>query len=88
MEVLEKIVIVEFNSISEALDYMKESGNSFAFKVTDDIYSDSGDIILIESEYTSVLINEIWLGDISNKSLPGVLYVEDGFLKYYKEVNI
>ena len=86
MEIVEKIMIVEFNSISNALDYMVESGNSFAFKVEDKVYSGSG-IIISRPDSFDVVFGEIWLGGISEKSVPGVLYIEDGFLKYFKEVN-
>ena len=84
MEILEKIVIVEFDLISNAIDYMEESGNSFAFKVEDNIYSGSGVILSSPDSFEDVLFGDIWLGGISEKSLPGSLYIEDGFLKYYK----
>jgi hypothetical protein len=82
---IEKIIIVEFDSISNALGYLEDSGNYFSFKVGDLIYSELGEIISESSEYEVILFGEIWLNDISDNPHSGQLYIDNGFLKYYKE---
>lgn len=86
MNRIEYILIINFNSKEEALAYIQESGLSFSFSVLNvEIFNSIGELIEAPLEYNSFNVDEISLSNASDP-LPGELYIEDGFLKYYKEI--
>jgi len=86
MNRIEYIIIVNFPTKEEALAYIQESGLSFSFSVLGvEIFNPLGELIEAPLEYNSFNVDEISLSNTSDP-LPGELYIEDGFLKYYKEI--
>lgn len=80
----EYIVLVEFNSVDEGIEFMSNSKHKFSFFSGKKTYDFNGNLISTPNKYDLQKINEILL-DISDIPSPGLLYVSDGFLKYYKE---
>ncbi len=92
MERIINIVLGEFNSLNEALEYMNESGNYFAFSVGDIQFSSIGDELTTQEKEllnnqldVKVLHINTFINEIYSEPTQGQLYVEDGFLKYYTE---
>ena len=83
----EYIVLIEFNTINEGVDFMQNINTPFSFMVNNITYDYLGNVIQTPMEYDLYTLNEIYL-DIHIIPSPGVLYVGDGFLKYYKEINL
>lgn len=92
----EQIVLLEFKSISDGVDYMLNQISPFSFCVGRVYYNDLGEQInLKETPDIINLAKESGNGyihiDIHNEPvgmmLPGDLYVSDGFMKYYKIVS-
>lgn len=80
----EIIILPIFNSIEEGSSYLTTSALDFAFSVNNKTYSITG--IEIDTPINSQLIpiNDIYI-QLHGDPQPGQLYVEDGFLKYFKE---
>lgn len=83
----EKIVLVEFISVLEGLDYINNSPNKFCFYVGGQTYDINGNVIQTPSNYEIFGINNIYI-NITDDTAPGQLYISDGFIKYYKEIVI
>ena len=81
----EYIVLVEFESVLQALDYMNKTKNYFAFISNGKTYDFNGNEINSPNEYESYLFGEIYI-DITDGTFPGGLYMTENFLKYYKEI--
>jgi hypothetical protein len=86
----EHIVLVNFDLISTAVELMIGSSTPFAFMFEGNTYKYVGGASLIEmietpEEYNLYNFGDIYL-DIHELPSPGVLYVDNGFLKYYKEI--
>lgn len=95
----EQIVLLQFKSISDGVDYMLNQISPFSFCVGRVYYNNLGEQInypeeLEKPDYIN-LAKESGNGyihiDIHNEPvemmLPGDLYVSDGFIKYYKIVS-
>jgi hypothetical protein len=80
----EKIVLVEFNSVLEGLDYMNISPNKFCFYVDGQTYDINGNVIQTPNNSEIFGINNIYI-NITDDTAPGQLYISEGFIKYYKE---
>ena len=82
----EYIILLGFSSIQEGVDYMSLSPYTFAFSVGGVTYDFGGSII--DTPNDSSIINEghIFICNHSDP-LPGSLYIDDDFLKYYKEIS-
>jgi hypothetical protein len=83
----EYIVLLDFNAINDGVDFMQNINTPFSFMVNDIAYDYLGNVIQTPVEYDLYSLNQIYL-DIHEVPSPGVLYVSDGFLKYYKETNL
>ena len=92
----EQILLLEFNSISDGVDYMLNQISPFSFCVGRVYYNDLGEEITLSDTPDIInLAKESGNGyihiDIHNEPvammLPGDLYVSDGFMKYYKMVS-
>lgn len=83
----EHIVLIEFNSVNDGTDFMGTINNPFSFMVNSVTYDYLGNVIQTPIEYDLYSLNQICL-DIYETPSPGLLYVSDGFLKYYKEINL
>jgi hypothetical protein len=89
----EQIVLLEFNSISDGVDYMLNQISPFSFCVGRVYYNNLGEEITLSEDPDIInLKNNLSDGyihiDIHEGSvLPGDLYVSDGFMKYYKIVS-
>jgi hypothetical protein len=86
----EHIVLVNFDLISTAVEVMNGLSNPFAFMFEGKTFKYVGGASLIEmietpEEYDLYNFGEIYL-DIYEVPSPSVLYVDNGFLKYYKEI--
>lgn len=80
----EIIILPIFNSIEEASSYLTTNALEFAFSVNNKTYSVTG--IEIDTPINSQLIpiNDIYI-QLHSDPLSGQLFLEDGFLKYFKE---
>jgi hypothetical protein len=83
----EKIVLVEFNSVLEGLDYINNLPDKFCFYVGGETYDINGDFMETPINSEIFGVNNICINIINNTS-PGQLYISDGFIKYYKEIII
>ena len=89
----EHIVLLEFNSISDGVDYMLNQISPFSFCVGKVYYNDLGEEITLSETPDIINLskesrNDYIHIDIHNEPLlPGDLYVSDGFMKYYKIVS-
>ena len=92
----EQILLLEFNSISDGVDYMLNQISPFSFCVGRVYYNDLGEEITLSDTPDIInLAKESGNGyihiDIHNEPvammLPGDLYVSDGFMKYYKMLS-
>ena len=83
MEKKYHIVIPKFESKEIGLKYLSDSQKYFSFSVDEIVYDMNGVVIERPSESTIISIKDIFLGIYDNSS-PGVLYIESGFIKYYK----
>lgn len=87
MENKEFIIIPEFTNLAYALKYIENSEVKFSFSVNGEIYSSNGiknytpnDGLIIEIDKINIIIYD--------NPLPGELYIDNDFLKYYKEKQI
>jgi len=86
MNKVEYIIIINFSTKEEALSYMQSSGLNFSFSVANtEFFNSAGDIISEPESYNSFDKGDISISDKADP-LPGELYIENGFLKYYKEI--
>jgi len=84
MEKKEFIIIPEFTTIEDGLKYIVDNDIKFSFSVNNETYSSDGVKIDTPINCELININDIYIGINDNPS-PGQLYIEDDFLKYYKE---
>jgi len=86
----EHIVLVNFDTISEAVEFMNNINTPFAFMFENQTLKYVGGDSLLEivdtpEEFELYSLGEIYL-DIHEVPSPGILYIDNGFLKYYKEI--
>jgi len=79
------IILVGFNTLQEGLDYMTSSPYNFSFIVGGQTYDSLGNPIATPDNPEIIQYGQIYITDNENPA-PGDLYIEDGFLKYYKEI--
>lgn len=84
MEKKEYIILPEFISVEDALTYLETKNVKFSFSVNNETYSSDGVQISTPNNSEIIPINDIYI-DIYENPQPGQLYVEDDYLKYYKE---
>ena len=84
MEKKEFIIIPEFTSLINALDYIENNKIKISFSVNGVTYSSNGIKNYTPNNGTIMNINDIYIDIYVNPS-PGQLYVDNDFLKYYKE---
>ena len=82
----EHIVLINFNDVNDGVAFMENINTPFSFIVNDMVYDYLGIQITTPSSYEVYNPNEIYL-DIYKNPSPGVLYVDGGYLKYYKETG-
>ena len=81
----EHIVLINFNTINDGIDFMSSINIPFSFIVSGITYDYLGNAIQTPDDFDVYNLGEIYL-DIHEVPSPGVLYVNNGFLKYYKEI--
>lgn len=84
MEKKEFIVIPAFTSFVDALKYIENSKIKFSFSVNNETYSSNSIKNYTPTNGTVININDICIDIYVNPS-PGQLYIDNDFLKYYKE---
>ena len=84
MEKKEFIIIPEFTTIEDGLKYIVNNDIKFSFSVNNETYSSNGIKINTPNNSEIININNIFIGVYYNAG-PGQLYIENDFLKYYKE---
>jgi hypothetical protein len=79
------IILLGFNTLQEGIDYMQSSPYKFSFSFNGNSYDFTG--LGISTPENSSVIDEggIYVCSSENPS-PGELYIENGFLQYYKEI--
>ena len=79
------IILIGFNSIQEGIEYNQTSPYKISFSVDGVTYNEDGDVI--ETPNNSGVIPNVGIYVCNNQNpIPGQLYIEDGFLKYFKYV--
>jgi hypothetical protein len=81
----EHIVLINFDDINSGVYFMTTINTPFSFIVDNITYDYLGNVIQTPNDFDMYNLNEICLV-IYDIPSPGVLYVNNGFLKYYKEV--
>lgn len=81
----EHIVLINFDDINSGIYFMTTINTPFSFIVDNVTYDYLGNVIQTPNDFDMYNLNEICLV-IYDIPSPGVLYVNNGFLKYYKEV--
>ena len=78
--------LFNFNTIQEGVDYMSNSPHKFAFSVGGQTYDNLGNPIPTPdySEITEV-VDVFTVNNVN--PWPGDLYINNGFLRYYKEIG-
>ena len=84
MEKKEYIILPEFTTNESALEYFETSEIKFSFSVNGEIFSSDGVKINKPNNTNIVNINDLYIGVYDNPR-SGELYIENDFLKYYKE---
>jgi hypothetical protein len=85
MNKVEYIVIIKFLTKSEGLVYLGDNNLEFSFKTkSNKFYDHLGNIVTAPDNYEEYEFGKISICD-NIDPLPGELYTENGFLKYYKE---
>lgn len=79
------IILVGFNTLQDGIDYMVSSPYKFAFIVGGQTYDSIGNPITTPENSEVVNFGSIYITDNENPA-SGDLYIEGGFLKYYKEI--
>lgn len=83
----EFIILPKFTSIEEGLTYLNDNAINFCFAVNDKIYNINSEEIISPDNSEIIDISNIYIG-IHTDPQAGQLYIEDNFLKYYKEFNL
>jgi len=81
----EYIIIILFNSKLEGMTYLHNNNLEFVFTDGNGFYDKYGVDVLVDFEYEEYQLNQISL-QISDKNIPGSLYLDNGFIKYFKEI--
>lgn len=87
MDTKEFIIIPRFNSMEDGLNYLNSNDIKFIFGVGDKIFDSNSTEIDIPYDSEIINIDNISIS-INEDPLPGQLYIEDDFLKYYKELDL
>jgi hypothetical protein len=80
----EFIILPQFTSIVIGLNYLKSTENKFCFVAKNKTYSIDGKKIDTPDNSEVINIDDIYI-ELYGDPLPGQLYIENDFLKYYKE---
>lgn len=81
----EYIIIVRFNTKLDGLNYLHNNGYQFVFTDGDIFYDAYGVEVIVDFEHETHDFDKISL-QVGSKDLPGSLYIDNGFIKYFKEV--
>ena len=84
MEKKEFIILPEFTSLANGLKYIKTNNINISFSVNGGIFSSNSIKIDVPNNSTIIPIDGIYI-DIYDNPMPGQLYIDNDFLKYYKE---
>jgi hypothetical protein len=87
MEEKEYIVLLEFNSIEDGVNFMTNKISPFSFYASGKSYDSSGNEISI-TETTDIINGYIHVDIHQEPVMPGEFYINNGFLKYYKLINL
>jgi hypothetical protein len=86
MEKKEYIVLINFQSINEGVNFVNTFITPFCFLFNGETYDSQGNIIQTPDEFVVYNPNEIYVSITELSPSPGDLYVENSFLKYFKEI--
>lgn len=81
----EHIILINFNTINDGINFMSNINTPFSFIVNDVTYDYLGNVIQTPTDFDMYNLGEIYL-DIHGAPSPSVLYINNGFLKYYKQI--
>jgi hypothetical protein len=79
------IILIGFNSIQEGIEYNQNSPYKISFSVDGVTYNEDGDTIETPNNSEVIPNGGIYVCNNQNP-ISGQLYIEDGFLKYFKYV--
>lgn len=81
----EHIILINFNTINDGIDFMANINTPFSFISNGVTYDYLGNVIQTPNDFDIYNLDEIYL-DIHEVPSPSVLYIDNGFLKYYKQI--
>jgi hypothetical protein len=81
----EFIMLPQFTSKTAGLNYLKNTDNKFCFVAKNKVYDILGEEIISPDNSDIINITDIYI-EIYENPQPGQLYIENDFLKYYKEM--
>ncbi len=80
----EFIILPQFTSIVTGLNYLKDTEHKFCFVAKNKTYNIEGKVIDTPDNSEVISIVDIYI-ELHEDPFPGQLYIENDFLKYYKE---
>ena len=86
MEKKEYIVLINFQSVSDGVNFVNSFSQPFCFLFDGQTYNSQGLVIQTPDEFVSYNQNEIYVSINETTPISGELYVEDNLLKYFKEL--
>lgn len=85
------IIVPQFTSIAEALDYLsRKTSYSFNFSVGTKIYDTKGNEIVEPTNFEIIPIEGLAMQiyEFTEDLWPGQTYIQDDFIKYFKELTL
>ena len=79
-------ILVGFNTLQDGIDYMSSSPYKIAFSVGGQTYDDLGNSIQTPDYSEIVMVGDVFITNTEGPA-PGDLYIDNGFLRYYKEIG-
>lgn len=86
MEKKEYIILINFQSIIDGVNFVSSFSKPFCFLFDGKTYDYEGNIVQTPDEFLTYNPNEIYVSITETEPISGGLYVEDNFLKYFKEL--
>jgi hypothetical protein len=79
-------ILVGFNTLQNGIDYMFSSPYKIAFSVDGQTYSYLGQPIDTPVDSEIIMVGNVFITNTEDPA-PGDVYIDNGFLKYYKEIT-
>ena len=80
-------ILIGFGTINEGIDFMTNSIYKIAFSVNNQTYNYLGQPIDTPLDSEIVMVGGVFITNTEDPA-PGDVYIDNGFLKYFKETGI